>query len=291
MLLNFAFALFVAAQLDSFLFGVDIDTFLATLGGGDGFGLLVSFFAAVAFWVSLLFDSKRTSSLLCAMAMVFTALSSIGLGTTFLGTTGGAVFALFAVPGIFGVGWLGRLARESLPKTFDAGKLVRSSIGVLSVPGGLMSMILWLAMYGPRQTGGYTPANGNTLLVLLVLLGYCVMAPALALARSSQSKSSEACGLLAVLVQAPLVLGILATSLTAGMATVGANLHVISLDAIWQSAGVAKTLILLGTGILTASLAVGAGMTGATINRLKVSRRAIAKLNGRKIDRSEQTFC
>jgi hypothetical protein len=247
-----------------------------------------------------LLKSKKVNWLTVTGAGLLT-LGAMGIGSSLIGMPGGIVLAIFSVLTFLAVGWLGALCRETLPKTFDAGKLVRSLsslswmrlqggrlrsklLWLLSGPAVLMTWIIWMACTTPRNPAPYSPGSETALCMLLVLLAFCVITPGLAIARSSKSTSLAACGLLSVLVQTPLVAGIAAAGLIAFLATIGAQIdgsigllpslfpNANTLDPTWQTAGGAKAFYLFVTAFLTLLLAWAGGVAGGALNRIQTGR-------------------
>ncbi len=283
LLLNYSLSMFIAAQSAWVFRGVDVDSFLRTLTGGDGIGLLTALLAGICFWVALLVKHRPTREFVSGGSVVLMALTLVLGGTTLLGLGGGIVLSLLSIVIILGIGNIGNLCRQSLPTNFNAFKLAQSGIGMLMLPAFFMGWVLQLAITTTHQSTSYETGTESALGIFLGVFAFCLIGQGYAIARASKSTSRAACTLLAVCVQTPLLLGLCVATLVAVGATAGAHmdsafsgLQMMYFDSqiagAWKSLGADKALFLFTTTMVTLTLAVSGGYLGAAANSTRTSK-------------------
>ncbi len=283
LLLNYSVSMLVAAQSAWVFRGVDLDSFLRTLTGGDYIGLLAALVACICFWVSLLVNHRPIREFVNGGSVSLIAFCLLFGGSTLLGVGGAIVLSLLSIAVVMGIGHIGNLCRQLLPVNFNAVKLAQSGIGILMLPAFFMVWMLQLAITSPHQSSSYGTGTESALGIFLGVFAFCLIGQGYAIARASKSTSRAACTLLAVCVQTPLLLGLCVATLVAVGATVGAHmdsafsgLQMMYFDSqlvgAWKSLGADKAVFLLTTTMVTLTLAVTGGYLGAVTNSTRNSK-------------------
>jgi hypothetical protein len=274
--LNFTLAISLTGQGAFFLKGVDITAFFRAFPGVDGLGLVVALLAGLCFWVSLLCKSKTAINIVTSFSAV--GVSLLVLLAAYLGPVWDILIACSCLLAVLGLAKVGEICRDALPVNFNAAKVAQSAVGMLLVPASFMAWILYTVLTGSHDSPTYDGSLSAASMYLGMMI-FCVIGQGFAMARASKSSSRSACALLAVSVQAPLVVGLCVSACVAGAATLGASfdpnftihqqLLYENASNVWKTIGADKTLFLAAASLITVSLAAAGGYLGALANSVK----------------------
>jgi hypothetical protein len=246
----------------------------ATHGAGFDTGLRFAFFSAIPFWAKQF--QGRTAQMLAYFTMFIlllyvTTLTAPGLPAMLFGMAEFAVLYFLTEK----VSAIGEWFRSSTPDFLRKPKLTAAA-----------SPMLWLAFYMAiiicMAFISFVPPDLNMFLLPITALLLTVSWPGFVMAQLSKSKALGASGAFGLIMQVPLIVGLLVGASIAGMAAVlcavpgGIGvLHAIlpnnSFDGLQQTVAVSKALLMLDMAFVVGGLSVAGGYFGAWLNRVKAS--------------------
>lgn len=275
-ILAFPVSLFVLAQLSFFSLGISVDSFIRPFSAPDCMGLLVAVGSAICFWTSLLFQLKswRWLAAVPAIGAVWIGIT-LGAGWT-VGYGLSIAFATVTALAMGGLCYAGYLCRETLPKSFDAIRMVKCGLPYLCFPAVLSAWILFEAFSTPTHSSTYSNGTSGGFLFLAAIVVYCFFAPGLAIGMSSKSTSRAAGAFLSVLVQAPLLLSF---TVVAGLSVLFGSENVdpgvsaaLNLES-WKALGLERAAFFLAGALVATKLAAAGGSIGVWVNEKRFSRK------------------
>lgn len=264
------------AACSSQYFGLTADTFLNELVGLDYMGFIVAGAAALFFWSSFFAFFKETFRFLAAVLFFGVAFNSLQ-GHLFLGTPATAIFTIAYLPFLFLVGWIGGACREALPMHISSRRLAAYLMPALAFPGmAMVATFFAVTQHDYSQPTRYAPTDLNMLAFNAISIFLCTLVPGFVLARSTRSKTPVGSASLAVMLQTPLLLGLVLTLVTclllggafnAGLPAQQAFNWMKSFSAgDWAQFGGLKSLAVLGSIVLASVSAAAGGALGAWCN-------------------------
>ncbi|CAN5225520.1 hypothetical protein BH11CYA1_BH11CYA1_29440 [soil metagenome] len=272
---NFITAMLLSSDAAYLFNQVDPNIYLKSLIDSHVSGCLVAVFSGCAFWFAFLVQNTKLRRFLVTTTILSLAALLQITSIDFLNTPAAlAVTSLgVATSGILAA--LASICREALPKTFPAAAVAKSVVGILSVPVVLMAIIIALGNSGAlHTTSSYSLPTVESAVLFSSILFFSVFGQSLAIARASKSSSLSACLLLSACVQAPLVLGLLFTSMSSAfkssLVSAAATAAAIG-DPIlyWSQFGHVKAIFSLETAVLTMVFAGAGCLIGAGVNARK----------------------
>lgn len=273
MLVTYPMAILLASNVAYHLFGTDINSFVHDMDGADVLGFVMASGAGFVFWAHFLSDLKFIHRLVSYPTTFIILALCAGGGIAFCGIYNGLALCLISLLMLLGAAGLGRLGREALPGNFTANHVGRETMFSLSLPALVAIAIMGSVLWNPDPPGPYTVEPLGSFICASALLSCVVLAPGIAIARASGCKSIAASALLGALVQMPLWLGLLISSLCSLATTIGAlsftNFPLDATGAAWKSFGMMKALLLFGTSAGMLGLTAAGGMLGTVLNRKK----------------------
>lgn len=275
-MLCYVSSIFFAACTSS-VFGISSDTFVNNLVGLDYVGFLLAGAAALFFWSSFFSFFRKTIRYLAVALFVGVTFHSIE-GHLFLGSIPSALMAAAYVPLLYLTGWVGSACREALPMHIGSKKLASALMPALALPG-LAMVATFVAITNPafHQSDNYAPATIEMTVFNAASIFLCTLVPGFMLARSTNSKTPVGSASLAVMLQTPLLLGMLVTLVTCVLLGLAFKSGLPSQQAFywmqgfsggnWAQFGGFKALaVLLSMVLATVSAATG-GAVGAWCNK------------------------
>lgn len=252
------------------------DYFLNNLVGLDYMGWLVAGAGALFYWSSFFMYWKRTIRYV-AVAL-FIGMSYQTIDAHFhLGVWPNVALAAAYLPFLYLLGWLGTATREALPLHIGSKKLAKALMPAVAFPGSAMLLTFWIiSQPGYSQSCNYAGGTPTELAFNAFAVFLSTLVPGFVLARSINAKSSSGAATLSVLLQTPLILGMIltiATCLLLGQAqqhgpSTGAFLDFINNmgGGDWIGFGGTKALAIVAALALAAVSAGCGGALGAWCN-------------------------
>lgn len=265
------------ASCTSSVFGITSDAFLNNLVGLDYVGFLLAGAAALFFWSSFFSFFRKTIRYLAVALFVGVTFHSIE-GHLFLGTIPSALMAAAYVPLLYLTGWIGSACREALPMHIGSKKLASALMPALALPGIAM-VATFVAITNPafRQSDNYAPATIEMTVFNATSIFLCTLVPGFMLARSTNSKTPVGSASLAVMLQTPLLLGMLVTLVTCILLGAAFKSGLPAQQAFtwlqgfgggdWAQFGVSKALAVVCSMVLATASAAFGGAVGAWCNK------------------------
>lgn len=265
------------AACTSNVFGISADMFVNNLVGLDYVGFLLAGAAALFFWSSFFSFFRKTIRYLAVALFVGVAFHSIE-GHLFLGTIPSALLAAAYVPLLYLTGWVGSACREALPLHIGSKKLASALMPALALPG-LAMVATFVAITNPafHQSDNYAPATLEMTVFNATSIFLCTLVPGFMLARSTNSKTPVGSASLAVMLQTPLLVGLIVTFITCVSLGMAFQVGLPSNQAFywlqgfsngnWAQFGVSKAITVVFSMLLAVISAAAGGAAGAWCNK------------------------
>ena len=270
-------SIFLGSDFSSMGLGLPSDAFLNALMGLDYVGFIVAGAATITFWSAFFGYFKKTFKYL-TIGLFLVVMIKVMSFHLMIGIPAATLWGVAYLPALYLADWLGGVCREALPLHIGSRKLAASLLPSVIIPGLVMMVILY-AVYGPGNTNDpvrYLDGNLKSLILNSFLVSLCTLVPGFVLARATKSKSSVASATLAVLLQTPLILGLL---LTVGACVLLGLAYKSGLDSRpffaflagmgtgnWALYGGTKAIAIIGSMLVAAASAAGGGALGAWWN-------------------------
>ncbi len=262
-------SIYFSAHIGTMGFGLTMDGYINELVGLDYVGFLSAGAAILLFWSSFFGFFKKTFRYVTVFlfiaimvkALTFHLLLSIPIA---------ALWAAAYIPVLYLGEWLGGACREALPMHIGSKQLARVLLPSVAAPAltFLISMLIYCASGAANEPSHYANGTLRTLLINTFAVSFCTLIPGFVLARATKSKSPAGSAALAVMLQTPLLIGLLLTVFAClllgmiyqtGIPSQAANSWMIGFGAgNWANFGVAKAFSIVG-GIVLAAMTAGAG--------------------------------
>ncbi|PZM78601.1 MAG: hypothetical protein DKT66_23730 [Candidatus Melainabacteria bacterium] len=205
-------SIYLSSHFGQFTLGLNNNLFLNDLVGLDYVGFFVSGAACLMFWSSFFGFYKRTFRYLTIALFVGIMVHSVNFHLM-IGVPASAAFAIAYLPVLFLVEWIGGACRDALPMQIGSKKLASALLPAVAFPAIAMGLSL-LYIFSPLNPPGNSVYEDGTVTsfgINAVLVILCSFIPGFVLARSTNSKSPVGSATLAMLLQTPLVVGMLLT--------------------------------------------------------------------------------
>lgn len=270
-------SMYLSSHIGSMGLGLNNNLFINDLVGLDYVGFFVAGAACLTFWSAFFGFFKRTFRYASIALFVGIMVHSVNFHLL-VGVPAAVALAVAYVPVLYLVEWVGGAIREALPLHIGSKKLARILLPSVAFPALLMAVSL-LYIFSPLNPPGntdYDPATAPTLAINAVLVLLCTFVPGFVLARGTKSKSAIGSASLSILLQTPVLIGLL---LTIGACLVLQFVFKSALAAQpsfaflagmgggdWAQYGGTKALAVLGAIAFAALAASGGGALGAWLN-------------------------
>jgi hypothetical protein len=252
------------------------NTFLNDLVGLDYMGWLIAGGGALFFWSSFFKYWTRTIRYVAVALFMGFAFQSIR-GHFFLDVLPTVAFSALYLPFLYLLGWVGNATREALPMHIGSKKLASVLLPAVAFPGVAMATTFWIvAQPGYGQPTLYTAGTFGELGINACLILLSSFVPGFVLSRTINAKSPSGAGTLSLLLQTPLLLGLVLTMATCLLlgpvqsAQLANNPIFAFLNGMgggnWVALGPTKALALLSAAVLACVSAFGGGALGAWCN-------------------------
>jgi len=218
LLASWGMILLLCQQFVVLLSGAGEIWYRQTMGFGPGLGIILSVYGLIGFWQRFL--AQGESKTRCA---VWFGLLTVGLGMLACGSTDimpALLAATFAAAGgaaaFFTLARLASYTRKMLPDSFRADRLAVTS-GLAVFP---MAAIMALGIASVAAAGGghsstvWYGFSLDRVLTIISILAISTIIPSYVAARVSRAQSWQSCLALNTIVNSPIILGLLAASLT-----------------------------------------------------------------------------
>jgi hypothetical protein len=246
----------------------------ASHGVGFESGVRFALLSAIPFWSTQFQGTAARNFAWCAVSFVFLFMSLIaipGIPGIFIGMTELSLLYFLAEKVLA----IGEWFRASTPQFLRKSKMAAAA-----------SPMIWVVFYAAIIICvgfiSFIPADLNMFLLPITALLLTVSWPAFVMAKLSKSKSMAASGAFGLIMQTPLIAGLL---VGAAWATLGAILcaipggiafmHYISpentFDTLQQSVALTKSFLMFDMALVVAGLSIAGGYFGAWLNRVKAS--------------------
>lgn len=271
LLINFCAGIFLCAQSNYLVTGVNVDSFIRPFSETDGVGLLVALVAALCFWVSLLVNARWLRIFVVIPAILFvSSMSALAFCWTF-GSGWAAILGTFIGVGSAAIAHFGLQLRESLPKSFSAARVAASGVGVLLPTAAFAVWSLYYAITGTSHTEKFANGDGDSLFFIGAIFAYCFFVHGYAIARAAKSSSRMAGAFLGSIVQAPILFGFTIAAFASAILgfsdpSMALNHSFPEYVASWKDYGLERGVLFLGMTALGLALSAGGGWVGAWRN-------------------------
>jgi hypothetical protein len=242
-------------------------------GIGFASGLKIAFFTAMPFWALLLQGKWPQRLSFLAMIWFFFATTIGAPGFPAL-AAGVVLFALFSLIGSQ-ITSIGKWCNASIPKYLRQAKLLAATSPIIMFIAAMWMVfpILILALFIPT----------NLTAIHAITLAMLVAWPSFTMARMTKSKSLSACSALGVILQTPLIAGLLVgtliaaagaalTTLPGGAAIIESLFPANQFGPLQQSFALTKTLVMFAMSLFVIFLSMAGGYCGAWLNGGRVGK-------------------
>lgn len=270
-------SMYLSSHIGSMGLGLNNNLFLNDLKGLDYVGFFVAGAACLMFWSAFFGFFKRTFRYISIALFVGIMVHSLNFHLI-LSIPASAAVAVAYLPVLYLVEWVGGACREALPLHIGSKKLATTLLPSLAFPAlaMLLSLLYMLSPLNPPGNSNYEAASAPTLAINAIAVLLCTFIPGFVLARTTKSKSPIGSASLSILLQTPVLIGLLLTiGACLGLGMVYQTGLPSQPDFLWMQgfgggdwahSGGTKALSVLGAIAFAALAASGGGALGAWCN-------------------------
>lgn len=205
-------SMYLSSHIGSMGLGLNNNLFLNDLVGLDYVGFFVAGAACLMFWSAFFGFFKRTFRYASIALFVGIMVHSINFHLILSIPVSIAVTVAY-LPVLYLVEWVGGACREALPLHIGSKKLAATLLPSVAFPAlaMLLSLLYIFSPWNPPGNSDYQAATAPTLAINAIAVLLCTFVPGFILARTTKSKSAIGSASLSVLLQTPVLVGLLLT--------------------------------------------------------------------------------
>lgn len=275
-MLCYVASIFFASDVGALQLRLPTDMFLNALVGLDYMGFLIAGAAAITFWAAFFGFYKRSIRYFAIALFIYFGYQALDIHFK-IGPLPTFAWAIVYLPALYLLEWIGGSVREALPMHIGSKRLAAVLMPALAFPAMAMVATFFIATNpGYSQPTHYAQGSLETLAFNTISVFLCTLIPGFVLARSTNLKSPSGAATLATLLQTPLLLGLLLTTVScvvlaiAQSAGVNSEFYSYMINMMgggnWTQYGLPKAIAVLSAAALAAASAATGGALGAWCN-------------------------
>ncbi|HIA54359.1 MAG TPA: hypothetical protein EYN91_20115 [Candidatus Melainabacteria bacterium] len=205
-------SMYLSSHIGSMALGLNNNLFLNDLKGLDYVGFFVAGAACLMFWSAFFGFFKRTLRYISIALFVGIMVHSLNFHLI-LSIPASVAVAVAYLPVLYLVEWVGGACREALPLHIGSKKLAATLLPSVAFPAlaMLLSLLYIFSPWNPPGNSDYQAATAPTLAINAIAVLLCTFVPGFVLARTTKSRSPIGSASLSILLQTPVLVGLLLT--------------------------------------------------------------------------------